>query len=186
MVSKIKIKGALSSVLKARGYPLWNGLAFQLAWPICVLGGNVVASAATFMFLAAHLVVAERATTEFKFIAVTGLAGLCVDISLIKSGVLVWDSALPPIWMNCLWLLFGATVGHSFKWFETRLWLAAVFAGLFAPLSYKAGTVLTEIDLRQPQLLSLVMIGMCWSLILPTFLYTHRMFSARNRDLEIG
>lgn len=178
MVFQTNILDTLSRTLHAKYYPIWNGIAFQLAWPICVLGGNAVAALTTLVFIAGHLRAAPSPRVELTFIAVSGFVGLIVDIGLIRSGILVWNSPLPPLWMSCLWLLFGATVGHSFSWFNKRLVLASVFAGLFAPLSYKAGTFLTEVDLRQPELSSLIIIGLCWSVILPTFLLIYRRFRA--------
>lgn len=139
-----------------------------------MLGGNAIAALVTALFVAGHLCVSSKALLEFKFILVAGLIGLAVDMALIKSGILIWGDIMPPVWMSCLWLLFGGTVGHSFKWFERHLLLAVFFAGLFAPLSYLAGTKLTEVGLREPELASLVIIGVAWSIIFPSFLVFHR------------
>lgn len=139
-----------------------------------MLGGNAVAALVTALFVAGHLCVSSKALLEFKFILVAGLIGLALDMTLIKSGILIWGGIMPPVWMSCLWLLFGATVGHSFKWFERHLLLSFFFAGMFAPLSYLAGTRLTSVGLQDPQAISLVIIGAAWSILFPSFLIAHK------------
>jgi hypothetical protein len=168
------IADAIRHPLDSKYYPIWNGLAFQVAWPACVLGGNAIAALVTTLFVAGHLCVSSKALLEFKFILLVGLIGLAVDMTLIKSGTLIWDNIMPPVWMSCLWILFGGTVGHSFKWFERHLLLSFFFAGMFAPLSYLAGTRLTSVGLQEPQAMSLVIIGAAWSILFPCFLITHK------------
>lgn len=159
---------------------MWNAAAFQVAWPLCVLGGNAIALAVTLCFLAAHLYIAQNRLLELGFIAFCAVIGLIVDMMLLASGILVWHSSLPPLWMSCLWVLFGGCVGHSFKWFDQRLVLAGAFAGLFAPLSYLAGTRLTQVGLREPEFTSLVIIACAWAFIFPSLLHSHRLLLRRH------
>ncbi|MES3008811.1 MAG: DUF2878 domain-containing protein [Pseudomonadota bacterium] len=153
--------------LSERQYTAVNALGFQLAWPVCVLGGDAVAVATTLTLLLIHLSVIRRWQTELLFLSSAGLLGFLFDLALVRGGLLQIESAVQPIWMWCLWFIFAATLGYSLQWFRRHLGAGALFAGIFAPLSYSVGARLTDVDLMTPDWLTLLVIGAAWSLIFP-------------------
>lgn len=159
-----------ASPLSQRNFSIANALAFQIAWPVCVLGGNLVAVTTTMALLLAHLLVLRRWRAELLFVCSAGVLGFLFDLALLKVGLLQTESALQPLWMWCLWILFAATIGHSMQWFRQHLLIGALFAGVFAPLSYNVGARLSEIDLMSPQWLTLLLIGLGWALVFPALL----------------
>lgn len=162
-----------ATALSQRNYAIANALAFQIAWPVCVLGGDLVAVTTTMALLLAHLLVLRRWRTELLFVCSAGVLGFLFDLALLRVGLLQTESALQPLWMWCLWILFAATIGHSMQWFRQHLLIGALFAGVFAPLSYNVGSRLSEIDLMSPQWLTLLLIGLGWALVFPALLLLH-------------
>ncbi len=156
--------------LSQRHYGIANALAFQIAWPVCVLGGDLVAITTTVALLLTHLLVIRRWQTELLFVGSAGLLGFLFDLTLVKVGLLQTASAMPPVWMWCLWFMFAATIGYSMQWFRNHLLIAALFAGVFAPLSYSVGARLSDIDLMAPQWLTLLLIGLGWAAVFPALL----------------
>lgn len=156
--------------LNQRKYGVANALAFQIGWPVCVLGGDLVAVTTTLALLLAHLLVIRRWQVELLFLCSAGVLGFLFDLTLLNLGLLENESAVQPVWMWCLWFMFAATIGHSLQWFRHHLLAGALFAGCFAPLSYSVGARLSEVDLMTPQWLTLLLIGLAWALIFPALL----------------
>lgn len=160
--------------MKQRHYGIANALAFQIAWPVCVLGGDLVAVTTTIALLLTHLLIIRRWQTELLFVGSAGLLGFLFDLALVNVGLMQTASAVPPLWMWCLWFMFAATIGYSMQWFRNHLLIGAlfagVFAGVFAPLSYSVGARLSEVDLMTPQWLTLLLIGLGWAVVFPGLL----------------
>lgn len=175
-------------LLSNRQYVVANGLAFQVSWPLCVLGGNAVALITTLAFLFMHIAIIQERRTETLFLLCAGAIGFVFDLALLKTGLLESTAPIQPLWMCCLWFLFATTVGFAMRWFEQHLLAAGVFAGIFAPLSYSVGAGLTDIDLREPAWLTLVLIGCAWAVILPGLLLlrgsiAERTAARRHREI---
>lgn len=169
-----------------RHYVVANGLAFQVSWPLCVLGGNAIAVVTTAVSLACHLALVPDRRTESIFLLCAGVIGFMFDLALLQIGLLESASPLQPLWMICLWFLFATTVGFAMRWFEQHLVLAGIFAGVFAPLSYMAGAGLTEIDLMEPAWLTLVLIGFAWAMVLPGLLFLRGRIAAQVTSHKHG
>lgn len=166
-------------LLSQRQYAVLNGLAFQVSWPVCVLGGSAIAVAATIAFLSFHLILVQDRRTESIFLLCAGAIGFVFDLALLQVGLLESTATIQPLWMICLWFLFATTVGYAMRWFDEHIVVAGVFAGIFAPLSYSVGAGLTDIDLLYPAWLTLVLIGCAWATVLPGFLLLRRSIAGR-------
>lgn len=165
-------------MLGNRQYVVANALAFQVSWPLCVLGGDLVAAITTVVFLLFHFAMVHERRTELIFVLCTGAIGFVFDLALLRIGLLESTATMQPLWMFCLWFLFATTVGYAMRWFERHLIIAGVFAGLFAPLSYSVGAGLTDIDLMEPAWLTIVLIGCAWAVVLPGLLILRRSIAA--------
>jgi hypothetical protein len=156
--------------ISPRQHALSNAFIFQVAWPVCVLGGDVVALLTTTTALIFHLWAGSKYRIECIFLFIAGAIGIIFDMALLYTGVLIYDGFIQPIWMWCLWFLFATTLGASLRWFQKHLILGAVFAGCFAPLSYKVGAALTNVNLLIPEWQALLIIGCAWALVFPGLL----------------
>ncbi|MEK7258762.1 MAG: DUF2878 domain-containing protein [Pseudomonadota bacterium] len=170
-------------LLSQRHYGIANALAFQIAWPVCVLGGDLVAICTTVALLLSHLFVIRLWQTELLFVCSAGVLGFLFDLALLKLGLLQGASAVQPLWMWCLWFMFAATIGYSMQWFRNHLLIGALFAGFFAPLSYSIGARLSEIDLMAPQWLTLLLIGLGWAVVFPALLLLREAIE-KHLDME--
>lgn len=148
---------------------IYNAVMFNIAWLVCVLGGSRVAVIAAIIVIAIHLNFFSKHKIELAFIGVVVLLGLVIDGALMRSGLLLAPdgSVWPPLWLVSLWALFATTINHSLKWFQTHLRLAVVLGGVSGTVSYLAGTRLTEFSLREPQMLTLGLIFLVWSVVFP-------------------
>ncbi|MGM0631855.1 MAG: DUF2878 domain-containing protein [Pseudomonadota bacterium] len=166
-----------SPLLAARQHAVLNAVVFQLAWLLCVLGGNLVALPVTAGALALHLWLSTHRGAETRVLLAAIAVGLLCDSLLINSGVLLTPGMLPPLWLLCLWPLFASTLGLALRWFRDRLPAAAVGGLVFAPMSYFGGSRIAGIELLAPEWLALLVIGLAWSLVFPLLILIHRRLS---------
>ncbi|MFK0573378.1 DUF2878 domain-containing protein [Endozoicomonas sp.] len=150
-----------------------NYLLFQIGWFACVLGGNPIALAATTVVLFIHLTWIGSWKKEKQLLAITFLIGCAVDSFLGNLHILQFGSQLNdygrmlPLWLACLWLIFGTTLRHSLDWSRNHK-LYGSLLGLFGgPLSYLAGAKLTDITLAQPLWQTLLTLAIIWAMIIP-------------------
>jgi hypothetical protein len=153
--------------LSQRQYLIVNGVLFQLAWLGCVLGGSLLAVPVTALVIVNHLRFVADSRGEVIFLIQVLIIGFLCDMALVNAGVLATGQLLPPLWLTCLWLLFGSTVGYALQLFHGRLLLCIAGGAVFAPLSYYGGARLAAVPLLEPIWLSLLIIGLIWAVVFP-------------------
>ncbi len=155
---------------------IYNAVAFNLAWLVCVLGGSVIAVPVSVLVIVIHLKFFSGNLRELYFIIAVLLFGVVVDSGLIRSGLLIApdNSLWPPLWLMSLWALFATTLNHSLKWFQTHLPSAILVGGVAGALTYLAGTRLTGFALKSPQLLTLLLMFLVWCVVFPICLLVAR------------
>lgn len=165
-----------------RRYLVVNTVSFQITWLVCVLGGSWVAAIVTAAVVALHLVVVRDARREALFLGQCAIVGFLCDLVLVQGGVMVTGSGLPPLWLTCLWVLFGTTVGYAMRVFHGRLWISMAAGAIFAPLSYFGGARLAGIPLMQPEWFALTVIAIFWAIAFPLLihLYTFNRLRVTN------
>ncbi len=167
-------------VLASRHRLLINVALFQLGWWCCVVGGDNWALPVTVTILALHGLLLVRASAEWQLIGLVAAVGTVIDSALAQAGMLLFSGNqwLPiPLWLICLWLVFATLFCHSLVWLQHRLRLAALLAGVGGASSYWAGAVLAEVQLGQPQWLSLSVLFVVWAALVPALLYLARRYN---------
>ncbi len=148
-----------------------------MGWFACVLGGDYLALLATAAILLCHARFFMADQREWWYLAAVGLAGLLIDNALSALGVFTFaqpSAGLISVWLVCIWVLFAATLKHSMGWLQGRWLLAAVLGGVFAPMSYLAGSKLASVTLAAPISFSLAVLSLCWAVLFPLLLLAAR------------
>ena len=167
---------------------LANYLLFQGGWFACVLGGNQVALAATLTILLVHFIWISPWRKEREIIVICLLLGSAIDSFLGNLNILQFnsDSRLLPLWLACLWVLFGTTLRHSLDWTRTHKLAGSALGLLGGPASYYAGSKLTEVSLAAPQWQTLGVLAIIWALFIPLLQSFSEAWikKARNRSIQ--
>lgn len=153
---------------------LINLALFQSGWFICVVGGDVYAIVFTVAALFIHNWLVLSSPVEWKLISIVVLVGCLWDVLMAQTGVISYgDPTLfgIPVWLVCLWLLFATTFMHALFWMNQHLALAVIFAAIFGPASYWAGSKLTDAELGLPLMTSLLIMAVGWALLFPCGIY---------------
>ena len=158
-----------------------NLVIFQIGWMVCVLGGDMYALVYTLGAVLIHQLVLVENKTEWQFIAIVTAVGCLWDSLMAMSGVMIYADASfigIPLWLICLWILFAMTFMHALYWLRRYLWLAAVFAGVFGPLSYWLGDELSRADVGAPLIMSLTIMGAGWAILFSAGMYLTSRFKS--------
>ena len=146
-----------------------NAVLFQLGWFFCVLERGMLALTVVLVILLGHFRFLGWRGHELRLLCVVAAWGFVQDTALMQLGVFqVPDAVLPPSWLLALWILLGTTLTRSLRWFQNRLWLAALAGAITGPLSYLAGARLGAIDVSVNQL---PWLSLAWCVSTPLLLW---------------
>jgi hypothetical protein len=152
----------------------WPGLlVFQLNWWVLVLGQN------KFLLVSALLLIPlqwlllpgsqplSRANTILLCLPLA-LAGIMMDQLLGLAGVFEFPHAVIPAWLSLLWLSFSLVL-QSLSQFLLPLqtWTLAICGSVAGSIAYGAGKLLGGVEFGYSTGLTLTIIAICWSLVLP-------------------
>lgn len=152
-----------------------NAVLFQLTWFACVLGGNALAIISLCIFLGLHYSFFSKQKSEWLFLIKLTIIGIVLDQVFFTFGILdISQTQSYPIWLHCLWPIFGSTINHSLAWLEKRPILAAIFAGISAPTSYIAGAALSDIALGEPLWFIVGILCIIWAILFPCLFILNR------------
>ena len=172
--------------MKREGYrKLANLLAFDLAWPGCVLtaalGYPWVGPVLAAVLVPLHVATAPGGRRELMFVAQVALAGVVLDSVLGVAGFYDfrsehWGLRICPPWLVALWLLFACTINGSLSLLASRRWLAAGAGAMGGAIGYVAGAKLGALGLAFSMPVSSLLIALIWALVLPAaFAYSRRL-----------
>jgi hypothetical protein len=119
-----------------------------------------------------HLALADNRRLDLLLLLVAGLTGLVVDTATVQLGILSFPAqlgpaAIAPLWIVALWMQFGMTLRFCFSWLSGRYLLAAVLGFFGGPLSFLAGARLGAVEVGEPFVVSLLLLGAIWAAALP-------------------
>lgn len=152
---------------------LTNVVLFQLGWFACLLlsGVWVVLIAITVLLLHFYFIVPqEQRIKELNLIVIVLFVGVILELCYLFGEVLIRSGgeSYPAFWLLIIWALFATTFRYSLSWLRPKLWLASIFAGVAAPMSYYAGANLNAtVSLNDNAIFSLAVIAVSWAIVFP-------------------
>lgn len=150
----------------------WINLVwFQVAWFIALFFQEQAVDVLIFSLLLHFYFSRQKKADAYRLIAVT-LIGSAVDALLSLYGVFFFaDDSLIPFWLILLWAHFALSLQYSMAWLGAKpLWLKSLAGAIFAPLSYFAGVKFSAVALPYGDLLSLFLLAVIWSALMPVYL----------------
>ena len=146
-----------------------NAVLFNVAWLLCVLGGNQVALTTAVLLVAFHIVFVSGVYQEMFFIAGVTALGYTIDSIIFANKILISPSeySLAPLWLLALWMCFSTTLNHCFRVLQKRLRLAALLGAIAGTSSYLAGVRLSEVEFGQSITLVGVTFAVIWAILFP-------------------
>ena len=172
-----------------------NVVLYQIGWFGCVLaaasGRPILAMLVALASAAFHLALANNRRLEASVLLVSGLTGLVVDTATVQLGILSFPAQLgpagmAPLWIVALWMQFGMTLRFCFSWLSGRYLLASVLGFFGGPLSFLAGARLGAVEVGEPFVVSLLLLGALWSAALPLLVATADFAGQRGSGVAVS
>ena len=154
-------------------------MLFQLGWFGCVLAKHDWAVLAAVAIALLQYALLTQQKHEAVLLCIVVAWGFMQDAMLMHLHVFnIPQTSWPPGWLLALWLLFGTTLTRSLRWFQSKLWLAALAGAIAGPLSYLAGARLGAIDMS---ITDLPLLSLAWAICTPAFLWLAKQLTAGDR-----
>ena len=155
--------------------PLINSLAYYLCWYTLIAWQTPpyswLAIGFVCVFAIAHFYYAKQKKAEFLYSIQITVIGTLIDSIFMLFNVYEFNSGqrfLIPIWLVLIWFNFSMLLSVSLRFLNGRWLLAGLLGGIFAPLSYHAGSVLGAVLFPNP-LLAYFLLALVWTFALPCF-----------------
>jgi hypothetical protein len=142
--------------------PLWNLVAFNLAWFGLVFIGDLFIPIAAILF-GAQLWYFKSTKNEILLICLVATLGIGLDLALVYSGIFIFPATEGiPFWLITLWIIFASTIRHSLAFLANSKLLQFAVGAISAPLSYLAGAKLAVVDLGLSAGSSYLLLACLW------------------------
>lgn len=174
----------MHAVAHSRSRLLINFIAFEIGWFAVVLGaahdyvwtGVMVAALVVLL----HLLMSHRWIDELKLLISVILIGTVWDSALADNHVIRYSAGqllswAAPVWIIAVWALFATTLNVSLVFLRGRVWLAAAFGAIGAPLSFLGGMRLRALQFPEMEP-ALLMLAAGWAALMPLLMYLSTRF----------
>ena len=168
-------------------YPKWlNFVWFQCIWFIAILGREQTQWPLLALLLM-HLAWCKDWKVEARLMLLCATVGVVLDSLFTWQGVFKFAEPtilLPiPVWLVAIWLAFAGTLRHSLDYLLEKPVLAALCAGISAPLSYLAGMRLGAVEFGLSSLTTMSLIAVAWTGAMPLLIYISNKLVSSTKAL---
>ena len=156
---------------------LFNIIGFYLCWWLSIYGAYIghyyIGPLSVIIFLFVHFYKIVYHKYEFYFLLICLLIGFCIDTFFLRYQIINYEGYLPqnynvaPLWVAFLWVCFGATIYHSFKWAKTRYTLMGILSAISGPVIYLSAEKIGVLIILKNSNLYLIIIAITWSVFIP-------------------
>lgn len=161
-----------------------NVAVFYISWFGIILGAragsNALPLSLTALSVFIFLLTSINRKLDLELVAISSLFGVALDYIVVSLGVFqfstppLWPNLEYPLWMVCMWIIFGTTLQRSLLRVVMRPKLGALFGALGGPLSYMAAEALKVLTIAQPHANSLLILGVEWLAVMLIFYFLVR------------
>lgn len=157
--------------LKYQGFILYNALSFQVVWWSSVLWLNSSLMLTISLLLIHFILLAVLGKHEYRkvdLLLMLKVAALGIGVDTVLAVLGLFEFALFPWWLGCLWLHFALTLNHSLAFMRhLPLIFQALLGGIFGGLSYLAGAEFNAVNLPYGNVISAFVLFFVWLVLLP-------------------
>jgi hypothetical protein len=160
---------------------IFNALSFYIYWWICFIGSSkeqyYYGPALGILYMLIHFFIIKDKYREFKYIFICMITGFIIETLMLKlnfisyRGILSDKFNIAPLWIVILWMGFGTTVYHSFKWIVGKYKLSFFLGAIFTPIFYISADKIGSISFNYSILISYLILSLIWGISLLLLIY---------------
>ena len=160
---------------------IFNIFGFYSCWWLGLYGAYsnlfYLGPLALLIFLLLHFYKVVNHPNEYKYLIICLFLGLIIDTMNIRLGLISYKGIIPlkygisPLWAISLWVCFGATVFHSFKWLHKKYIMSSILGFLTSPIIYISANKLGVVTFNQNYLYVLIIVSFIWAFFIPLYVY---------------
>ena len=160
---------------------IFNISGFYFCWWISIFGAAnnyfFIGPFFVMFFLMLHFFYVINQKKEIIFILICFFIGLLVDTFFLRFDVIDYKGYLPdnfniaPLWVISLWMCFGSSISHSFKWVKGNYFFMSILGAVSGPLIYVSATKLEVLYFNYAIYINLISVSIAWGLFLPLVVY---------------
>ena len=172
-------------MIKVNKKILFNIIGFYLCWWISIFGAAnnyfFIGPVFVLFFLFFHFYYVVNQKKEIIFILICFFIGLFIDTCFLRFDVIDYKGTLPdnfniaPLWVVSLWMCFGSSISHSFKWVKGNYIFLFFLGALSGPIIYASATKLEVLYFNYAIYINLISVSIAWGLFLPLVVYISDM-----------
>jgi len=157
-------------------FNIFNIISFYIYWYLCILGPSkdsyYIGPTIALIYFVIHFIYVKNKTDDFKIFFMCGILGVLFESILYYSGFIEYKGLLVdkfhivPFWVIILWLGFGLTLLHSFKWILGKYTISSILGGLITPLIYLSAHNINSITLNYGLFYSYIILVALWAFLL--------------------
>ena len=156
-------------------FNIFNIVSFYVYWYLCILGPSrdsyYIGPIVALIYFSLHFIYVKNKLNNFKIFMMCGVLGIFFESVLYYSGfihyrgILVDKFNIIPLWVVILWLGFGLTLLHSFRWILGKYTTSLILGGTITPLFYLSAHKINSIVLNYNLFHSYVILAILWAII---------------------
>ena len=157
-----------------------NVIGFYICWWLTVFGAisefYFLGPLVTFLFVILHLYKVTNHKKEDIFLAISFILGLVIESILLNFQIIIHKGLLvqyniAPLWSVSLWVCFGTTLFHSFKWLSKQYFISMLLGLFSAPLIYFSMNSIGIIEFGVNKIYAAIISSFLWGVFIPLFIY---------------
>ena len=157
-----------------------NVIGFYVCWWLTVFGAisklYFIGPIVTIIFVILHIYKVTDHKKEDIFLIISFFLGLMIESILLNLEIIIHQGMLveyniAPLWAISLWVCFGTTLFHSFKWLSKQYAISALLGAFSAPLIYFSMNSIGIIQFGVDKIYVAVITSLLWGLFVPLFIF---------------
>ena len=157
-----------------------NVVGFYVCWWLTILGAifkyYFIGPLVTIIFVAMHLYKIANHKREDIFLIISFLLGLFIESLLFNFNIIIHEGILTkynlaPLWSVTLWVCFGSTLFHSFKWLSKQYIISSLLGIFSAPLIYLSMESVGVVSFGYDKIYVAIYTAILWGFFIPLFIF---------------
>ena len=158
---------------------VFNIIGFYICWWSTIYSVSInyyfIGPLVIFLFLIIHFYRGVNHRKEDIFLLICFILGTIIETTLLNFNIIIHNGILTkyhiaPLWSIMLWVCFGATLYHSFKWMSQRYIESSILGALLAPIVYFSFRSFGIVEFGNNNLITGVAVSIIWGLFIPLFI----------------